>query len=68
MSDLVTRARTNRLTLADLQGATFTVNNPGVFGTMMSMSIINQPNAAILTMDAVVKRPWSSTMLSPSAT
>ena len=57
MSDLVTRARTNRLTLADLQGGTFTVNNPGVFGTMMSMSIINQPNAAILTMDAVVKRP-----------
>jgi 2-oxoglutarate dehydrogenase complex dihydrolipoamide succinyltransferase (E2) component len=57
MNDLVTRARTNRLTLADLQGGTFTVNNPGVFGTMMSMSIINQPNAAILTMDAVVKRP-----------
>lgn len=57
MSDLVTRARTNRLMPADLQGSTFTVNNPGVFGTIMSMSIINQPNAAILTMDAVVKRP-----------
>lgn len=57
MSDLVSRARTNRLMPDELQGATFTVNNPGVFGTMMSMSIINQPNAAILTMDAVVKRP-----------
>jgi pyruvate/2-oxoglutarate dehydrogenase complex dihydrolipoamide acyltransferase (E2) component len=57
MNDLVSRARTNRLLAADLQGATFTVNNPGVFGTMMSMAIINQPNAAIITMDAVVKRP-----------
>jgi pyruvate dehydrogenase complex dihydrolipoamide acetyltransferase long form len=57
MNDLVTRARSNRLMPADLQGGTFTVNNPGVFGTLMSMAIINQPNAAILTMDAVVKRP-----------
>ncbi|HEU5348011.1 MAG TPA: dihydrolipoamide acetyltransferase family protein [Ktedonobacterales bacterium] len=57
MSDLVARARVNRLMPDELQGGTFTVNNPGVFGTMMSMSIINQPNAAILTMDAVVKRP-----------
>ena len=57
VSDLVSRARANRLTLDDLQGTTFTVNNPGVFGTMMSMSIINQPNAAILTMDGVVRRP-----------
>ena len=57
VNDLVQRARTNRLTPADMQGATFTVNNPGVFGTLISMAIINQPNAAILTMDAVVKRP-----------
>jgi pyruvate dehydrogenase complex dihydrolipoamide acetyltransferase long form len=57
MSDLVARARANRLKPDDLQGATFTVNNPGVFGTLMSMAIINQPNAAILTMDAVVRRP-----------
>jgi 2-oxoisovalerate dehydrogenase E2 component (dihydrolipoyl transacylase) len=57
MSDLVTRARTNRLRPDELQGGTFTVNNPGVFGTVISMSIINQPNAAILTMDAVVRRP-----------
>lgn len=57
VADLVARARANRLTPADVQGATFTVNNPGVFGTLMSMAIINQPNAGILTMDAVVKRP-----------
>ncbi len=57
VADLVSRARANRLMPADLQGATFTVNNPGVFGTLISMAIINQPNAGILTMDAVVKRP-----------
>ena len=57
VNDLVTRARANRLMPADLQGATFTVNNPGVFGTVLSAAIINQPNAAILTMDTVVKRP-----------
>ncbi|MGZ3640568.1 MAG: dihydrolipoamide acetyltransferase family protein, partial [Ktedonobacterales bacterium] len=57
VNDLVTRARTNRLLPADLQGSTFTVNNPGVFGTLISMAIINQPNAGILTMDAIVKRP-----------
>jgi 2-oxoglutarate dehydrogenase complex dihydrolipoamide succinyltransferase (E2) component len=56
-SDLVTRARANKLTSPDMQGATFTVNNPGVFGTLISMAIINQPNAAILTMDSVDKRP-----------
>lgn len=57
VNDLVSRARSNKLLPADLQGSTFTVNNPGVFGTMMSMAIINQPNAAILTMDTVEKRP-----------
>ncbi len=57
VNDLVTRARSNKLMPGDLQGATFTVNNPGVFGTLLSMAIINQPNAGILTMDAVVKRP-----------
>jgi pyruvate/2-oxoglutarate dehydrogenase complex dihydrolipoamide acyltransferase (E2) component len=57
VNDLVTRARANKLMPADVQGATFTVNNPGVFGTVLSAAIINQPNAGILTMDAVVKRP-----------
>jgi 2-oxoglutarate dehydrogenase dihydrolipoamide succinyltransferase (E2 component) len=57
VNDLATRARSNKLRPDDVQGATFTVNNPGVFGTVLSVAVINQPNAAILTMDAVVKRP-----------
>ena len=55
--DLATRARANRLTLEDMQGGTFTVNNPGTFGSVLSQPIINQPQAAILTMEAIVKRP-----------
>ncbi len=50
------RARANKLTIQDLQGSTFVVNNPGVFGTILSVPIINQPHAGILSMDAVVKR------------
>ncbi len=50
------RARANKLTLQDMQGSTFVVNNPGVFGTILSVPIINQPHAGILSMDAVVKR------------
>lgn len=51
------RARSNKLTVRDLQNSTFVVNNPGVFGTIISMPIINQPHAGIVSMDAVVKRP-----------
>ncbi|GHO84632.1 dihydrolipoamide acetyltransferase family protein [Dictyobacter formicarum] len=54
---LAQRARANKLTVQDMQNSTFVVNNPGVFGTIISMPIINQPHAAILSMDAVVKRP-----------
>jgi pyruvate/2-oxoglutarate dehydrogenase complex dihydrolipoamide acyltransferase (E2) component len=54
---LAQRARANKLTIQDMQGSTFVVNNPGVFGTIISMPIINQPHAAIMSMDAVVKRP-----------
>ncbi len=54
---LAQRARANKLTVQDMQGSTFVVNNPGVFGTIISVPIINQPHAAILSMDAVVKRP-----------
>jgi len=50
------RARANKLTLQDMQGSTFVVNNPGVFGTILSVPIINQPHAGILSMDSVVKR------------
>jgi pyruvate/2-oxoglutarate dehydrogenase complex dihydrolipoamide acyltransferase (E2) component len=51
------RARANKLTLQDMQNSTFVVNNPGTFGTIISVPIINQPHAGILSMDAVVKRP-----------
>ncbi len=57
ISLIAQRARANKLTVQDLQGSTFVVNNPGTFGTIISMPIINQPHAGILSMDAVVKRP-----------
>lgn len=56
-ADLGTRARANRLKLDEVQGGTFTLNNTGALGTVLTQAIINQPQAAILTMDAVVKRP-----------
>ncbi len=55
--DLARRARAGKLTLPDVQGGTFTVNNPGTFGTIVSYPIINSPQAAILSMEAIVKRP-----------
>jgi pyruvate/2-oxoglutarate dehydrogenase complex dihydrolipoamide acyltransferase (E2) component len=57
ISAIAQRARANKLTIQDLQGSTFVVNNPGTFGTILSVPIINQPHAGILSMDAVVKRP-----------
>ncbi len=57
VSALAYKARNNKLTVQDMQNSTFVVNNPGVFGTIISTPIINQPHAAILSMDAVVKRP-----------
>ncbi|QBD81876.1 2-oxo acid dehydrogenase subunit E2 [Ktedonosporobacter rubrisoli] len=54
---LAQRARANKLTIQDMQNSTFVVNNPGTFGTIISVPIINQPHAGILSMDAVVKRP-----------
>ncbi len=56
-NDLITRARAGRLTLADLEGGTFTVNNPGSYGSVFSAPVINQPQAAILSMESIVKRP-----------
>ena len=55
--DLANRARAGKLGIPDVQGATFTVNNPGTFGTILSYSIIAPPQAGILAMDAIVKRP-----------
>jgi 2-oxoisovalerate dehydrogenase E2 component (dihydrolipoyl transacylase) len=55
--DLVSRARASQLTPADVQGGTFTVNNTGALGSVMSAPIIPQPQAGIVTMEAIVKRP-----------
>ena len=57
MSDLGERARSNHLKLDEIQGGTFTLNNTGALGALMTEAIINQPQAAIMTMDMVVKRP-----------
>jgi 2-oxoisovalerate dehydrogenase E2 component (dihydrolipoyl transacylase) len=57
IDDLAKRARAAKLGIPDVQGATFTVNNPGTFGTILSYSIIAPPQAGILAMDAIVKRP-----------
>jgi 2-oxoisovalerate dehydrogenase E2 component (dihydrolipoyl transacylase) len=55
--DLTAKARENRLSIDDVQGGTFTVNNPGTFGTIMSTPIIVQPQSAIVSTEAIVKRP-----------
>jgi 2-oxoisovalerate dehydrogenase E2 component (dihydrolipoyl transacylase) len=57
LEDLSRRAREGRLTLDDVQGGTFTITNPGVFGSIWSMPIIVPGQAAILATDAIVKRP-----------
>ena len=51
------RAKAAQLRLEDIQGGTFTLNNAGALGTLMTQPIINQPQAAILATDAIVKRP-----------
>ena len=55
--DLTNRARQGKLSLADVQGGTFTVNNTGALGSVISQPIINHPQAAILTTEAIQKRP-----------
>ena len=57
VADLTQRARDNKLTLDDVQGGTFTLNNTGVLGSVVSQPIINHPQAAIMTTEAVQKRP-----------
>jgi 2-oxoglutarate dehydrogenase E2 component (dihydrolipoamide succinyltransferase) len=56
--DLATRARDKKLLPDDVVGGTFTITNPGGYGTFHGTPIINQPQAAILGTYAVVKRPW----------
>jgi pyruvate/2-oxoglutarate dehydrogenase complex dihydrolipoamide acyltransferase (E2) component len=55
--DLATRARDKKLRVEDMQGGTFTVNNTGALGSVSGYSIINYPQAGILSTAAIVKRP-----------
>lgn len=55
--DISARANTGKLRLDELTGGTFTVNNTGWFGSVTSMPIVNAPEVAILSMEAIVKRP-----------
>ena len=57
IDDRVRRAREKRLGPEDVSGGTFTVNNPGSLGSVVSTPIINHPQAAILSAEAIVKRP-----------
>ncbi len=57
IQDLAARARTNKLRLDEIQGGTFTVNNTGWFGSVSSMPIVNSPEVAIVSMEAIIKRP-----------
>jgi 2-oxoisovalerate dehydrogenase E2 component (dihydrolipoyl transacylase) len=55
--ELADRARTGKLRLDDIQGGTFTVDNTGWTGSILTQPIINVPEVAIVTMEAIVKRP-----------
>jgi len=57
VSDLSGRARENKLTPEEIFGSTFTITNPGVFGGLFGMGIINQPNVGILSVGSFQKRP-----------
>jgi 2-oxoglutarate dehydrogenase dihydrolipoamide succinyltransferase (E2 component) len=57
IADVAERARTGRLEPDDVHGGTFTITNPGQFGAVLATPIINQPQVAILDLEAIVKRP-----------
>jgi len=54
---LADKARNNKLTLDEMKGGTFTITNGGVFGSMMSTPILNEPQSAILGMHSIINRP-----------
>jgi pyruvate dehydrogenase E2 component (dihydrolipoyllysine-residue acetyltransferase) len=58
VADIAKRAREKQLTPDEVQGGTFTITNPGGYGTFHGTPVISQPQAAILGTYAVVKRPW----------
>jgi 2-oxoglutarate dehydrogenase E2 component (dihydrolipoamide succinyltransferase) len=58
VADLADRARTKKLLPDDVQGGTFTITNPGSYGTFIGTPVISQPQTGILGTYALVKRPW----------
>ena len=58
IADIAKRARDKKLVPDDVQGGTFTITNPGGYGTFHGTPVINQPQSAILGTYALVKRPW----------
>ena len=61
IADVARRARDGELSPDDVHGGTFTITNPGQFGAVMATPIINQPQVAILDLEAIVKRPVVAT-------
>jgi pyruvate/2-oxoglutarate dehydrogenase complex dihydrolipoamide acyltransferase (E2) component len=61
IKDLAERARSKRLSPDEVTGGTFTITNPGAYGAVLATPIINQPQVAILDLEAVVKRPVAVT-------
>lgn len=57
VNELATKARQQKLAAEDMRGGTFTVNSTGTFGSVSSMGIINHPQAAILQVESIVKKP-----------
>jgi pyruvate dehydrogenase E2 component (dihydrolipoamide acetyltransferase) len=57
VKDMATRAKSKKLTPAEMEGSTFTVSNLGMFGISEFTSIINQPNSAILSVGAIIEKP-----------
>lgn len=57
INELAQKVRSGKLKSTEMQGGTFTVNNTGSFGSVQSMGIINHPQAAILQVESIVKRP-----------
>ena len=57
IQDLANRARSGKLSLKDVQGGTFTINNTGALGSIIGKAIINSPEAAILNTESIVNRP-----------
>jgi len=59
IKELAEKARNNDLSLKEMQGGTFTITNGGIFGSMMSTPILNEPQSAILGMHTIQQRPMA---------